>query len=220
MQVGDVLSVCAESEVAECTFFGHSAILKRRPVKGYRHPDLDLKIREQRTVREARALVRARKAGVLAPAVFSVDKKTCSIVMERLHGPTVRDVISNASASSELPGRLLRAVGAVVSKLHAADTIHGDLTTSNFMLREPDNPDHVVVIDFGLVRQSADDEERAVDLYVLERAISSTHPLVLDPMTHVWAGYSTGGLAGPKVERTLKRLEQVRARGRKRSMIG
>ncbi|KAJ3578572.1 hypothetical protein NPX13_g1986 [Xylaria arbuscula] len=34
----------------------------------------------------------------------------------------------------------------------------------------------IVIIDFGLASQSSSDEDRAVDLYVLERAFASTHP--------------------------------------------
>ena len=33
-----------------------------------------------------------------------------------------------------------------------------------------------MLIDFGLASQSVSDEDRAVDLYVLERAFGSTHP--------------------------------------------
>jgi TP53 regulating kinase-like protein len=220
MEVGSLLSVCAESEVVEATFYGTRAILKRRPIKAYRHPTLDKKIREQRTLREARALAKARKCGVPAPIVFSVDKLACTIAMERIMGATARDVIANNSPASAVTCAVLVKIGELVARMHAVDLIHGDLTTSNFMLRVADDVQSLTVIDFGLVKQSADAEERAVDLYVLERAISSTHPLVLDPMEHVWKGYCTGGLPQNKLDLTHRRLEMVRARGRKRSMIG
>ena len=58
--------------------------------------------------------------------------------------------------------------------MHSLNVIHGDLTTSNLMLRE--NSDSVVVIDFGLSFVSTLAEDKAVDLYVLERAFASTHP--------------------------------------------
>ena len=50
--------------------------------------------------------------------------------------------------------------------------MHGDLTTSNAVCRAADD---VVLIDFGLAGASAQVEDRAVDLYVLERALASTH---------------------------------------------
>lgn len=78
----------------------------------------------------------------------------------------------------------------------------------------------VTLLDFGLATQSSQDEDRAVDLYVLERAFGSSHPRaerlfaveVLGPKGY--AGSFWG--AGP----ALKRLEAVRLRGRKRSMLG
>ena len=215
-----LIAQCAESEVSGCMFHGQAAVEKRRPKKAYRHPFLDAKIREGRTVREARALVRAKKAGVPTPAVYVVDKSECMLVIERMQGPTVRDVIASADTASAVPRRLLETMGSIIARLHAADQIHGDLTTSNFMLRDVHDSDSLVVIDFGLVRHSTDAEERAVDLYVLERAIGSTHPLLSSPMEAVWRGYSAGHLPDAKLAQTLQRLEMVRARGRKRSMIG
>lgn len=39
-------------------------------------------------------------------------------------------------------------MGSVIGKLHSLNIIHGDLTTSNFLLRRDAN--HIVLIDFGL----------------------------------------------------------------------
>lgn len=72
--------------------------------------------------------------------------------------------------------------------MHAADIVHGDLTTSNAMWvpqgKDSDRPGHVVVIDFGLVQQqgTVSIEEKGVDLYVLERALSSAHSERMDDM--------------------------------------
>jgi Kae1-associated kinase Bud32 len=54
------------------------------------------------------------------------------------------------------------------------EVAHGDLTTSNLMLRDEESS--LVIIDFGLSYVSKLHEDKAVDLYVLERAFSSTHP--------------------------------------------
>jgi TP53 regulating kinase-like protein len=81
----------------------------------------------------------------------------------------------------------------------------------------PSMEGEIVMIDFGLASQSVQDEDRAVDLYVLERAFGSSHPRTEKFFEEVLVGYreSYKG-AGP----ALKRLEDVRMRGRKRSMIG
>lgn len=91
--------------------------------------------------------------------------------MEYISGPTAKEVIHNKS----IPLKTLAVhLGKLVASLHATDLIHGDLTTSNILFR-PDLSE-AVLIDFGLSQVSGMVEEKAVDLYVLERAISSTHP--------------------------------------------
>ncbi|KAL4923383.1 serine/threonine protein kinase BUD32 [Aspergillus undulatus] len=139
---------------------------------------------------------------------------------------------------------LMRRIGAAVGGLHRAGVIHGDLTTSNLMLRSPshspsqsasqstatngagagneggESPSmegEVVMIDFGLASQSSADEDRAVDLYVLERAFGSSHPRTERFFEEVLVGYKESYKGAVS---TLKRLEDVRMRGRKRSMIG
>ncbi|KAK5063097.1 hypothetical protein LTR84_005173 [Exophiala bonariae] len=136
---------------------------------------------------------------------------------------------------------LLRRIGRAVGALHSqGGVIHGDLTTSNIMIRPlsssspsssppstsssslpPDLTGAIYLIDFGLATQSMQDEDRAVDLYVLERAFGSTHPRQEDwfdaEVLQSTDGYR-GSFKGAGV--VLKRLEEVRLRGRKRSMVG
>ena len=64
-------------------------------------------------------------------------------------------------------------IGEIVAKLHNNNFIHGDLTTSNFLIEE--STGDLVLIDFGLTTVSSSAEDMGVDLYVLERAIISTH---------------------------------------------
>lgn len=92
-----------------------------------------------------------------------------------------------------------------------------------------------VLIDFGLAYQSSLVEDRAVDLYVLERAFASTHPDSEQFFIQVMYGYKQR--IGNKLWSAIsKRLEEgefvevsydgstahhsVRLRGRKRSMVG
>ena len=75
----------------------------------------------------------------------------------------------------------------------------------------------IVLIDFGLAAQTVQEEDRAVDLYVLERAFGSTHPREEGMFGELLEGYRVA-FKGSKG--TLRRLEDVRMRGRKKSMIG
>ncbi|UQC84806.1 serine/threonine-protein kinase BUD32 [Colletotrichum lupini] len=123
---------------------------------------------------------------------------------------------------------LMRRMGTAIGQMHKIGIVHGDLTTSNMMLRPPKSSDtnennndpldgRVFIIDFGLASQSTSDEDRAVDLYVLERAFGSTHPRAEAYFQDVLDAYRDSYKQAPV---TLKKLEDVRMRGRKRSMIG
>lgn len=188
------------------------------------------------------------------------------ILMEWIEGWSIKDVLRDCdrkvksgevneeeqTAMEDGVRRLLRRIGRAVGVLHAkGGVVHGDLTTSNVMVRPvkrdadlnggaltPVKYGHIeaqqseassilshsyeiVLIDFGLATQSIQDEDRAVDLYVLERAFGSTHPRQEDwfdrEVLQSQEGYR-GAWSGSKV--VLKRLEDVRLRGRKRSMVG
>lgn len=171
------------------------------------------------------------------------------MIMEFVQGRTVKEVLQEVGrvrkrgAGGGLEGGvkgLMGRVGKVVGRMHELGVIHGDLTTSNLMLRpgaregpavNGDAPEEdgegklgqeleggeVVLIDFGLSAQVAQDEDRAVDLYVLERAFGSTHPEAEEEFNEVLRVYGES-YKGAKV--VLKRLMEVRMRGRKRSMLG
>ncbi|KAE8354696.1 EKC/KEOPS complex subunit bud32 [Aspergillus coremiiformis] len=223
------------------------AALKVRPSKPYRHPILDRRLTRQRILQEARCLVKLVREGVSVPAVFALDWEGQSgdgawLLMEWIEGVVVRVVFERWEAFMKAGGEglrgerwraeeekvrgLMRGIGAVVGGLHRAGVIHGDLTTSNLILRsgvegererEREMEGEVVLIDFGLAAQSSSEEDRAVDLYVLERAFGSTHPRCEMFFGEVLVGYRDS-YKGAAV--TLKRLQDVRMRGRKRSMIG
>uniref|UniRef100_A0A915P7D7 non-specific serine/threonine protein kinase n=1 Tax=Meloidogyne floridensis TaxID=298350 RepID=A0A915P7D7_9BILA len=58
--------------------------------------------------------------------------------------------------------------------MHSAGLIHGDLTTSNVLVKKKQDDNlNLIFIDLGLSQFSQKPE--AVDLYVLERAIKSAH---------------------------------------------
>lgn len=224
--------------------------LKHRPPKPYRHPILDARLTRQRILAEARILAKARREGVPVPAVYCVDEAQGWMMIEWVAGQPVRARVNawlgdktEAEVLREGDGEgdggnaelvaLMRRVGAAVGALHAAGIVHGDLTTSNMMLRPAgagvnggDDEDsgegsilagEIVIIDFGLASQGQSEEDRAVDLYVLERAFLSTHPRTEKLFGEVLAGYARAFKGSKPV---LRKLEDVRMRGRKRSMLG
>ncbi|CAK7271174.1 serine/threonine-protein kinase bud32 [Sporothrix epigloea] len=230
--------------------------LKYRPPKPYRHPVLDARLTRQRILAEARILHKCRREGVPVPALYAVDVEEDSVLpsgavktnggsllTEWIAGGPVRarlnawlatvpaavegkDDLEQLRAQADLKA-LLQRIGSAVGRLHRAGIVHGDLTTSNLMLRGADastamkqeaNLDgEIVIIDFGLASQSSSDEDRAVDLYVLERAFGSTHPRAEALFEEVIKEY---GRTFKQSAPVLRKLEDVRMRGRKRSMLG
>ena len=140
-----------------------------------------------------------------APAVLGVDAARCVLYLERVPGPTARAFVDANRADPARVGAVLAALGGAVARLHAAGLVHGDLTTSNAVCRAADD---VVLIDFGLAGASAQVEDRAVDLDVLERALASTHRDADGLVAAVLAAYAAA--AADANGRT--RLAAVRAR--------
>ncbi|KAI9172414.1 EKC/KEOPS complex subunit BUD32 [Paramyrothecium foliicola] len=208
--------------------------LKYRPPKPWRHPILDQRLTRHRILSEARILAKCRRDGLRVPAVYAIDESAGWIMLEWIHGAPVRVGINKALGTrtegieqdEELKG-LMRRIGASIGKMHKIGIVHGDLTTSNMMLSPPGKGDletqslsldgEIVIIDLGLASGSTSDEDRAVDLYVLERAFGSTHPRAECVFSELLEAYRHSFKQASIV---LKKLEEVRMRGRKRSMLG
>ena len=220
----------------------------------------------RRTEHEGREQAENRVSGMGGVGGLSGYGRGGWMMMEYIDGKTVRENLQlrrrrikeaggQQDGNEEDMETFMRRIGIAVGRLHEVGVIHGDLTTSNMILRPPPtspsslteqdplNPapgstpaevessspqtqtpsqfqsleGDIVLIDFGLATQSLQDEDKAVDLYVLERAFASTHPEAEDGFQEVLRAYGDS-YKGAKV--VLKRLEEVRMRGRKRSMIG
>jgi len=181
-----------------------SSLVKERIKKGYRIPELDERIRRERTRREAKLLSEARRAGVPTPAILEVDEKNFKVVMAFIDGSRLKELINKGCDLKEIG----TSVGINIGKLHAAGIVHGDLTTSNMIL----SAKKVYFIDFGLGFFSQRAEDYAVDLAVLREAIKSTH---FKHLNMLW-GYIIQGYkdANKEWEKVLKSLDNIEMRGR------
>ena len=97
----------------------------------------------------------------------------------------------------------------LLSRIHSLNVVHGDPTTSNFLVN-----DKIYAIDFGLSSISDDDEGRASDLRVFLESLDSHHSEINGRDIFLEA-YSTG--ASKSVLEALKVLE---LRGRYNLMRG
>ena len=159
----------AEAEISTGSFLGYDVIIKHRSKKKYREPKIDLLLRKNRTVQEVRLLNQAAKIGVKVPLVLDIDKSEWIIVLHRIFGDVIKDVINSDYEELE---NLFIDIGKDMGKLHTHNIIHGDLTTSNLIL---DNNGDLWFIDFGLGYISTQIEDKAVDLLVLKHTLRSSH---------------------------------------------
>lgn len=179
-------------------------LVKERISKGYRIPEIDEKLRKERTRSEAKILGKVS----FAPKLIDANEKSMTLTMEFLKGETIKSIFDKNSKSQML--KISRKIGERAAELHDADIIHGDLTTSNMILKN----NQVYFIDFGLGFISTKEEDKAVDIHLLRQALESKH-------WHHYAECYREVLKGYKKSKNynivIDRLKKVEARGRYKS---
>lgn len=196
----------AESILYLSTFEGQKVLVKERIKKGYRIEQIDIVLRKRRTKREVKLLTEARKNGVPTPKILNVDEKNYKIIMEHIDGQRIKELLN--SSGEEKVEKLCFDIGKMVGKLHSAGIIHGDLTTSNMILKD----DKIYFIDFGLGSFSKRVEDQGVDLKLLFDALKSTHVKILNLCWgNIVKGYKQ---EYNNAEQVLKRVEEIEKRAR------
>lgn len=158
------------SQGAEAKIFldkKNNLVIKDRISKSYRLPELDKKIIKSRTKAETKLLTRANQ--IIASPLPEKYKEENKIVMPYVKGEKISDFLNNFSLKKQK--EILKKIGKSVAILHKSDIIHGDLTTSNMILKD----NEVFFIDFGLGYISKKIEDKAVDLHLLKQALEAKH---------------------------------------------
>jgi len=181
-------------------------LVKERISKRYRIKEIDEKIRRLRTSLEASLLIAARRHGINTPAVFDIDKKGCKIKMEFIDGQRVKEYFYTSS-KKEVEA-IAEMIGAAIGRMHSAGIVHGDLTTSNMILRDG----KVFFIDFGLGFFSKRIEDYGTDLKLLKEALQSTHFEILKTCwDNILKGYRKEYKEADKV---IEKVKEIEARAR------
>ena len=145
------------------------AVIKERIKKIYRADELDEFLRKSRTKREAKLISAARRSGVPTPFIHDVDNAKTSIIIDYVEGEKIRKILNNAS--KEERKKICTEAGKNTGLLHKNHIIHGDLTTSNMILKDS----KLYFIDFGLGEINEAVEAKGVDLLVFKKSLRSTH---------------------------------------------
>ncbi len=210
-------------------------ITKDRIKKSYRIKEIDERIRKQRTRSEKKLLEKASKI-INAPDPFPL-KEFSKIEIPFINGKKLSENLD--SFSMEKQKEICKNTGKEIAKLHDADIIHGDLTTSNMILIE-NLPAHkssqineltdnkkgdggvnggklnsgkfkIFFIDFGLGFISHKIEDKAVDLHLLKQALEAKHFKNWKILfEEVLKGYKNY----KESKKVLERLKAVEKRGR------
>lgn len=159
----------AEANLYSGQWMEEEIMIKERIPKSYRIQEIDTHLRKFRTKKEARLLVQAKKYGIRTPFLLNIDLDKASLYLEKIPGKMIKDVLS--SLSSFQIKKLCKQIGAKIGLLHAANIIHGDLTTSNMITAN----NELVFIDFGLGKFSDLIEDKGVDLLVLKKSLQTSH---------------------------------------------
>jgi TP53 regulating kinase-like protein len=188
---------CALFEEVFFPWEGEKILIKKRISKGYRLPELDKELRVRRTLHEARLLHDA-KAYVNTPVLYEIDQQHCTIIMEYIEGIRAKEGLTEEIAVQ---------IGTAIARLHEGGIIHGDITTSNIIIKEG----IVYLIDFGLGEYSDEVEPQAVDLHLLKQTLKSTHH---QNWKTLWKQILTGYREREGADDVISRIGDIEKRGR------
>jgi N6-L-threonylcarbamoyladenine synthase/protein kinase Bud32 len=175
---------------------GAETVEKRRRRRTYRHPELDGRLRDERTRREARLTSEARRAGVPTPLVHDIDPAEATLTVQYVGDCELRAALTESR---------VREFAAHLARLHGAGVVHGDPTPRNARV----DGDRVFLIDFGLGYYSSRPEDHAMDLHVLAGSLAGTDDDADRLVTAARDSYRETG--DPAV---LDRLDDIQTRGR------
>ncbi len=212
---GTILGKGAEAVITSMDFGGIPSVEKKRKPKGYRIPELDSLLTSRRTRKEAKMLMSMRDIGIRTPYLLDIDPEAGRLVLEMIRGPRLASCLNVLSPVQQ--GSAMRKMGEILGRLHGAGYVHGDMTTSNFLISSmvEDNID-LCLIDTSLSDRTEELERKGVDIRLFTEVFSSTHPQLMDIEDLFLEGYIK---SNPGSHEVLKKVEEINSRGRYMSQV-
>ena len=152
------------SEGAEAKIYldNNNIIIKERINKKYRHKLIDEKIIKQRIKSEEKIYKKSYSEGINVPKILKTEDN--KIYMEYINGNKLSEIIE------EKPD-LVKKLANQIILLHKHGIVHGDLTTSNVLVKE----NSIYLIDFGLSKFTDRIEDKATDIHLFKECLNSRH---------------------------------------------
>ena len=138
-----------------------------------------------------------------------MDVKKCSILMQFIEGKLVRDLDYNEII------KVSKEIGKIVGRMHKNGIMHGDLTTSNFII----NKKKLFLIDFGLSSRTEKPDDHAVDLRLLKEILNSAHANVMEKS---WKNFQKGyskSVGTKYCKKILNLVAVIESRGRYANVV-
>ncbi|HET7337024.1 MAG TPA: KEOPS complex kinase/ATPase Bud32 [Candidatus Nitrosotalea sp.] len=199
----------AEADIYVTSWNGKNSILKIRKKKDYRVDSLDIRIRTLRTIREAKMISESKSFGITTPLVYFVDEKKCEIYLQFIKGKLVRDLPLKQIVKA------CREIGKIVGTLHKNGIMHGDLTTSNFILSRRG----LVILDFGLAQKTDTIDDYAIDLRLFKEVLNSAHAQIVDNAWTVFIQGYQNILGKTLTGKIINQVSVIEKRGRYANVI-
>ena len=154
-------------------------------------------------------LSEAKSIGISTPLIYFVDEKKCEIYLQFVKVKLVRD----------LPIKQIiitcKEIGKIVGVLHKNGVMHGDLTTSNFILSQKG----LVILDFGLSQKTCKIDDHAIDLRLFKEVLNSAHAQIVD---NAWTQFIDGyqKILGKNItDKIISQVSMIEKRGRYANVI-
>lgn len=168
-------------------YSGKKAIVKDRFIsENDRNINLILKIMKEQIIMEAKAILKCKTYGIAVPTLYLIDLKNYKIKMENVSGLVVSDFLKDNFDNTEAVTELLFEIGVKLGEMHAINVCHGDLNTSNMLLKENGS---IVLINFGLSSLDPSINDKVMDLYILELCFINFHWQIADKFWLILIGY-------------------------------
>ena len=199
----------AEADVYLSSWNGKKTVLKIRKEKKYRNSSLDIRIRKQRTIREAQIISDVKSFGISTPLIHFVDYKKFSIYMQYVNGKLIRDMDDKSITKTCLE------LGKIIGRLHKNGIMHGDLTTSNFIQTKK----NLFLIDFGLANRTEKPDDHAVDLRLFKEILNSAHASIMEKS---WKNFISGyekSVGVKHCKKILQLVSVIESRGRYATVV-
>jgi len=129
--------------------------------------------------------------------------------MQHIAGTVVKDLSESKLIKSCFQ------IGKIVGVMHKNGIMHGDLTTSNFIVSK----EKMFVLDFGLANKTNKPEDHAVDLRLLKEILNSAHTKI---MNKSWANFLKGYksvVGSSRFSKVTNLVNVIESRGRYASVV-